>query len=93
MIYTLELKIWHCKVLHTFVWEAMHLQCLPIKKCVGTWDTLTTLYRTLCTWHGYFDACLHCVALLCDYMVVSGQFFHGHAECVGTRDLTLGNFD
>ena len=36
---------------------------------------LTILYRTLCTWHGYLDACLHCVALLCIHMMVSGHFF------------------
>jgi hypothetical protein len=32
MIYTSELKLWHFEVLHMFVYEAMHLQCSPIKK-------------------------------------------------------------
>ena len=35
-------------------------------------------------WHGYLDACLHCVALLCiqlDSMMVSGKFLFSCLVC------------
>ena len=77
MIHALELKLWHFEVLHMFVQEAMHLQCLPIKKITGMHAGYVNdpLLNTVC---GYLDACLHCVALLriqFDYKVVFGQFF------------------
>ena len=55
----------------------MQLQCLPIKKITGARGTLTTLYRTLCTW------LFGCLLALC------GSTMHPARLCGGFRTIVF----
>ena len=72
LIHTLEFKLWHFEVFPYVCIGSHGFGMFVYKKITVRGGTLTILYQTLCI-YCYLDACLHCICIQLNYVVLSGQ--------------------